>query len=181
MWRIFFRGRRCASAVSAIWKACLGDGERKNGWQVAECVGDTSPYGMQYLLGRARWEADELQSRLSRYVKDELGSPEAVLILDETGFLKKGVHFSRSTATVQRHGRTNRKQPDRRVSLLRSQARLCARGSRVISSSAVGGGSRTLPGRRHSRRGPFSDQADAGPADAGAGVSGGSTLRLGGR
>ena len=72
--------------------------ERKNGWQVAECVGDASPYGMQYLLGRARWDADALQARLSEYVQDKLGSPDAVLVLDETGFLKKGSH----SAGVQR-------------------------------------------------------------------------------
>ena len=82
----------------AYLEGLLSDCERKNGWQVAECVGDASPYGMQYLLGRARWDADELQVRLSGYVEDKLGSPNAVLILDETGFLKKGSH----SAGVQR-------------------------------------------------------------------------------
>ncbi len=82
----------------AYLEGLLSGCERKNGWQVAECVGDASPYGMQYLLGRARWDADELQARLSEYVQDKLGSPDAVLILDETGFLKKGSH----SAGVQR-------------------------------------------------------------------------------
>ncbi len=48
----------------------------------------------QCLLGRARWDADALQARLSEYVRDKLGSPDAVLILDETGFLKKGSQAS---------------------------------------------------------------------------------------
>jgi SRSO17 transposase len=82
----------------AYLEGLLSGCERKNGWQVAECVGDASPYGMQYLLGRARWDADALQARLSSYVEDKLGSPDAVLILDETGFLKKGTH----SAGVQR-------------------------------------------------------------------------------
>ena len=82
----------------AYLEGLLSGCERKNGWQVAECVGDASPYGMQYLLGRARWDADTLQARLSEYVQDKLGSPDAVLILDETGFLKKGSH----SAGVQR-------------------------------------------------------------------------------
>ena len=82
----------------AYLEGLLSHCERKNGWQVAECVGDASPYGMQYLLGRARWDADALQARLSEYVQDKLGSPDAVLILDETGFLKKGSH----SAGVQR-------------------------------------------------------------------------------
>jgi SRSO17 transposase len=72
--------------------------ERKNSWQVAEWVGDASPYGMQYLLERARWDASAAQARLSEYVKDELGDADAVLVLDETGFLKKGDH----SAGVQR-------------------------------------------------------------------------------
>lgn len=68
--------------------------ERKNSWQVAEWAGDASPYGMQYLLGRARWLADELQARLSACVKEDLGSADAVLVLDETGFVKKGTHLA---------------------------------------------------------------------------------------
>jgi SRSO17 transposase len=72
--------------------------ERKNSWQVAEWAGEASPYGMQYLLDRAHWDVDALQARLSEYVKEELGSRDAVLVLDETGFLKKGIH----SAGVQR-------------------------------------------------------------------------------
>ena len=82
----------------AYLEGLLSGCERKNGWQVAEWVGDASPYGMQYLLGRARWDADALQARLSEYVGDKLGDPNAVLVLDETGFLKKGFH----SAGVQR-------------------------------------------------------------------------------
>jgi SRSO17 transposase len=82
----------------AYLEGLLSGCERKNSWQVAERVGDASPYGMQYLLGRARWDADMLRTRLSEYVKEELGSGDAVLVLDETGFLKKGLH----SAGVQR-------------------------------------------------------------------------------
>lgn len=82
----------------AYLEGLLSGCERKNSWQVAECVGEASPYGMQYLLGRARWDADVLRTRLSEYVREELGSWDAVLVLDETGFLKKGLH----SAGVQR-------------------------------------------------------------------------------
>ena len=82
----------------AYLEGLLSGCERKNSWQVAECVGDASPYGMQYLLGRARWDADMLRTRLSEYVKEALGSRDAVMVLDETGFLKKGLH----SAGVQR-------------------------------------------------------------------------------
>lgn len=82
----------------AYLEGLLSHCERKNGWQVAEWAGEASPYGMQYLLDRARWDADAVQARLSEYVKEELGSGDAVLVLDETGFLKKGTH----SAGVQR-------------------------------------------------------------------------------
>ena len=90
----------------AYLEGLLSGCERKNSWQVAEWAGEASPYAMQYLLDRARWDAGVVQARLSEYVKEELGSRDAVLVLDETGFLKKGIHSagcSGSTA-VRRDG-----------------------------------------------------------------------------
>lgn len=68
----------------------LGPVQRKNAWQLAEQIGDADPYGVQYLMGRSRWDPDEVRDDLRDYVAGALGDPEAVLILDETGFLKKG-------------------------------------------------------------------------------------------
>ena len=64
--------------------------ERKNGWQMAEACGDKTPYTVQNLLGRAVWSAEAVRDDLTRYVIEHLGEPEAVLAIDETGFLKKG-------------------------------------------------------------------------------------------
>jgi SRSO17 transposase len=64
--------------------------ERKNGWQLAEEAGDLTPYGVQHLLGRARWDAEAVRDDLRRYVVKHLGERDAILILDETGFPKKG-------------------------------------------------------------------------------------------
>jgi SRSO17 transposase len=64
--------------------------ERKNGWQLAEALGKSTPYSVQHLLGRAVWDADAVRDDLVRYVVEHLGDPEGVLVLDETGFLKKG-------------------------------------------------------------------------------------------
>lgn len=72
--------------------------ERKNGWQLAEQAGDETPYATQHLLGRAVWKADEVRDDLRNYVLKYLGNEEGVLVLDETGFLKKGV----KSAGVQR-------------------------------------------------------------------------------
>ena len=63
---------------------------RKNAWQLAEVNGDAAPYGIQHLLGRALWQADQLRDALYAYVVAHLGDPQAVLVVDETGFLKKG-------------------------------------------------------------------------------------------
>jgi SRSO17 transposase len=72
---------------------------RKNSWQVAEINGDATPYGVQHLLGRAVWAADAIRDDLRTYLLESLGEPHGVLVLDETGFLKKG----RSSAGVARH------------------------------------------------------------------------------
>ena len=66
--------------------------QRKNSWQVAEQIGEDAPYGVQHLLGRSDWDPDEVRDDLRAYVVENLGDRDAVLILDETGFLKKGTH-----------------------------------------------------------------------------------------
>src|SRR5438309_9311610 len=76
--------------VRAYLAGLLGPVQRKNAWQVAEQIGDADPYGVQYLMGRADWDPDAVRDDLRGYVVESLGDPEAVLILDETGFLKKG-------------------------------------------------------------------------------------------
>jgi SRSO17 transposase len=65
---------------------------RKNGWQLAEYVGDASPDGIQRLLNAAVWDVDGVRDDLRSYVVEEVGTPEATLVIDETGFLKKGTH-----------------------------------------------------------------------------------------
>ena len=64
--------------------------ERRNGWQLAEHLGERNPDGVQRLLRTARWEADAVRDDLRAYVVEHLGDPQAVLVIDETGFLKKG-------------------------------------------------------------------------------------------
>ena len=66
--------------------------QRKNSWQLAEQIGEEDPYGVQHLLGRSDWDPEEVRDDLRAYVVESLGDDEAVLILDETGFLKKGKH-----------------------------------------------------------------------------------------
>jgi SRSO17 transposase len=76
----------------AYLRGLLSPVERKNGWQVAEINGNTTPYGVQHLLGRAHWDAEAVRDDLRCYLREHLGDPQTVLVIDETGFLKKGRH-----------------------------------------------------------------------------------------
>ena len=66
--------------------------ERKNSWQLAETMHESGPQGMQRLLNTAHWDTDTVRDELRGYVTDQLRHPGGVLVLDETGFLKKGIH-----------------------------------------------------------------------------------------
>jgi SRSO17 transposase len=84
--------------VAGFLRGLLGEVERKNGWQLAEHAGEMTPDGMQRLLTTARWDADGLRDDVRGYVVERLGDPGGVLVVDETGFLKKGA----KSAGVQR-------------------------------------------------------------------------------
>jgi SRSO17 transposase len=74
----------------AYLRGLLGPVGRKNGWQLAEHAGEATPDGMQRLLATADWDPDLVRDDLRAYVVEHLGDPQAVLVVDETGFLKKG-------------------------------------------------------------------------------------------
>jgi SRSO17 transposase len=78
--------------VMAYLRGLLSEAERKNSWQVAEACGEPTPYGFQYLLNRADWDTDAVRDALQTYVIQHLEDPDGVLVLDETGFVKKGRH-----------------------------------------------------------------------------------------
>jgi SRSO17 transposase len=70
----------------------LSDVDSRSCWQLAEHAGEVSPHGMQRLLGEARWDSDAVRDDVRGYLVDELGDAAAVLIIDDTGDLKKGIH-----------------------------------------------------------------------------------------
>src|SRR5512143_3654648 len=72
--------------------------ERQNGWQLAEHLGERTPDGVQRLLNAADWDAEAVRADLRAYVVEQLGDAKAVLVVDETGFVKKG----RQSVGVQR-------------------------------------------------------------------------------
>ena len=85
----FARSEPRQRAVGYV-RGLLGGAERKNGWQLAEHLGDPTPDGVQHLLARAGWGADAVRDDLIGYVAEHLGHSDGVLVVDETGFLKKG-------------------------------------------------------------------------------------------
>lgn len=84
--------RELRESAAAFLDGVLSGVERKTGWLLSEQTGAARPYRLQSLLGRSRWEADELMHGVRSYVADALGDPDGVLVVDETGFLKKGAH-----------------------------------------------------------------------------------------
>lgn len=82
--------RELRETGSAFLDGLLSGIERKTGWLMAEQSGADRPYRMQSLLGRSHWDADELRNEVRDYVLESLGDLDGVLIVDETGFLKKG-------------------------------------------------------------------------------------------
>jgi SRSO17 transposase len=87
--RRFARSEPRRRAVGYV-RGLLSGTERKNGWQLAEHLGDPNPDGVQHLLARAGWDADAVRDDLTGYVAEHLGQPDGILVVDETGFLKKG-------------------------------------------------------------------------------------------
>lgn len=85
----FARSEARRHAQAYLW-GLLSPAERKNGWQLAEVVGDRTPYALQHLLGRADWDPDVVRDDLRAYVVEQFGDPQAILVLDETGVVKKG-------------------------------------------------------------------------------------------
>jgi SRSO17 transposase len=85
----FARPQPRGRALSYL-RSLIGTSGRKNGWQIAEAAGESTPDGMQRLLSTARWDAGQVRDDLRSYVVEHFGEPEGVLIVDETGFLKRG-------------------------------------------------------------------------------------------
>ena len=88
----YFARSQSRDRVLAYLRGLLSAAERKNSWQVAEVCGEPTPYGFQYLLSRADWDANAVRDELRTYILQHLGDSNGVLVLDETGFLKKGQH-----------------------------------------------------------------------------------------
>ena len=88
--RPLFRQARTAVSAGLFLDVLLGPERRKTGWMRAEAAGDPGPWRQQALLDRTHWDADALRDLVRTYALETLAEPDAVLVMDETGFLKQG-------------------------------------------------------------------------------------------
>ena len=88
--RPLFGQERVARNAGLFLEGLLGDEQRKTGWMRAEAAGDPGPWRQQAILGRRDWDADALRDIVRDYVMEHLADDDAVLVIDETGFLKQG-------------------------------------------------------------------------------------------
>src|ERR1700758_4657780 len=88
--RPLFTQQRVAVSAGLFLDSLLGNEPRKTGWMRAEAAGDPGPWRQQAIRGRGRWQADALREIVRDYVVEHLADEDAVLVVDETGFLKQG-------------------------------------------------------------------------------------------
>src|ERR1051325_10797579 len=88
--RPLFTQERGAASADLFVEGLLGEERRKTSWMRAEAAGDPGPWRQQAILGRGRWDADALRDIVREYVVETLAEANAVLVVDETGFLKQG-------------------------------------------------------------------------------------------
>jgi SRSO17 transposase len=87
---LLFTQERVAASAGLFLDGLLGEERRKTGWMRAEAAGDPGPWRQQAILGRGRWNADDLRDIVRDYALETLSDDDAVLVIDETGFLKQG-------------------------------------------------------------------------------------------
>ncbi len=85
-----FRRAEVRSRVGRYLRGLQAEVSRKNGWQMAEELGDLNAHGVQRLLAEADWDEEAVRDDLRAYVIEQLGEADGTLVVDETGFLKKG-------------------------------------------------------------------------------------------
>lgn len=125
-WRIGPRFRRPGTRAHAgrYLQGLLSDTERKNGWTLSERAGEQTPDAMQRLLNQDVWDADAVRDDLREYVAEYLGDADAVLVIDETGFLKKG---AKSAGVARQYSGTAGRIENSQVGVFLAYAAPCGR------------------------------------------------------
>ena len=154
-------------------RGLLSDVERKNGWQLAELLGEATPDAIQHLLARAEWDAEAVRDELLGYVRDTLGHCDGVLVVDETGFLKKG---TKSAGVARQYSGTAGRIENCQVGVFLGYAG--PRGRALLDRALYlprewTNDKKRCPGSGRAPRRPLRHQTGAGAATPGAGLGGG--------
>ena len=179
------RGSGGSSRAGARWRTCAGcsrpwSARTAGSWPRRRAT--ATPDGMQDFLGRMRWDADAVRDDLRAYVVEHLGDPGAVLVLDETGFVKKGDEVGGRAAAVQRHRGPRRELPGRRLPRLRRAGTGQALIDRALYlPEGWAGDAGRRAGAGVPARGRLRHQAEARRGDAGAGAGRRRAVRVGDR
>ena len=137
--RPLFTQERVAASAGSFLDGLLGDERRKTGWMRAEAAGDPGPWRQQAILGRGRWDADALRDIVRDYVARDLADDDAVLVIDETGFLKQGKASCGVAPSIHGLGRQDHQLPDRRVRRLCLAPRPCLHRPGAVSAEGLDG------------------------------------------
>ena len=147
-------------------RGLLSPVKRKNGWQLAERAGDATLDGVQRLLYNYRWDADQVRDDLRDYVVEHLADANGVLVVEETGFLKKG---DKSVGVQRQYSGTAGRIENCQIGVFLAYA--SARGRTLLDRELYLPlvWAEDLERRREAGGGVIPDQAATGPGDAGAG------------
>src|SRR3954463_4542937 len=177
--RPLFTQERVAASAGLFLDGLLGGERRKTGGMRAEAAGDPGPWRQQAILGRGRWEADALRDIVREYALEHLAADDAVVVVDETGFLKQGL--LRRGAAVHRLGGQDHQLPDWRIRGLCLGQGACLYRPGAVSAQGLGRGS-GAPGRGARPAGDYlRDQATPCARHDRTGHRGGGAVCLGGR
>jgi hypothetical protein len=159
--RPLFTQERVATNARLFLEGLLGDEQRKTGWMRAEAAGDPGPWRQQAILGRREWDADALRDIVRDYVIEHLADDDAVLVIDETGFLKQGRASCGVARQIHWLGREDYELPDRRLRCLCVASWSRVHRSHAVSSEGVDRRSRSSGSRLCARRYRLCDQTKA--------------------
>jgi len=135
--RPLFTQERVARSAAHFLDGLLGEERRKTGWMRAEAAGDPGPWRQQAILGRGRWDADGLRDIVRDYALETLADDGAVLVVDETGFLKQGKGVLWRRAAIHGLGGQDHELPNRRLRLLCHEARPRLHRPRALSAQKL--------------------------------------------
>jgi hypothetical protein len=173
-----FRRAEVRERARHFLEGLLGRVERKNGWQLAEELGESGPQGVQRLLNAAQWDEEAVRDELRGYVMEYLKEEHGVLVIDETGFVKKG---KKSVGVARQYSGTAGRRENSQIGvfLLYASSKGQARPG-ALSAARMDTGSLALSGGRSAGVGRVCNQGVPSPMHAHTGICGRSEGRLGG-